>query len=905
MLAFAAVGCSKADLSVAPKQNTPSSLQVTAIDDNGNSVDSASVFFDGVLVGVTPYSKENIEPGLHSIRVSEAGFKLFTDQLVAIQGQRYIVEAMLTPIPVNEGELVISVNLDSVRVRVMDLSDGVVLETSDRISAYMLPPGMYKVTGEKEDLPRVEETAEVHSGQTTTVFLELQTPQNIPTLAFTIAEDTVKTGESINLHWESDGIQVIIDQGVGVRGPNGSERVVRTTPGMKIFTATAFSTTNETTEKKDTVYVFSEDVLPPTLRFEIDADTVEVGQQINLTWETDGFQVIIDQGVGTRGPSGTERISCSSPGLKIFTATAYGAANLTTQKKDTVFVVAGTKLPPTLMFEIDADTVKVGEQINLTWDTDGYQVIIDQGVGTRGPKGTERIVCNTPGLKFFTATAYNTANLTTQKKDSVFVVAETGMPPTLNFEVIQDTITVGEQVAIEWHSNADHVIIDQGVGLRGPNGSDRITCPTPGLKIFTAIAYGSTNLTTEKKDSVYVKARSATPPTLEFKILQDTVKLGEPIDLEWLSDGQQVIIDQGVGVRGPQGSDRIVCPAPGLKVFTATAFSEAGLTTVKKDTVFILAEVPEPPTLAFEVLQDSVEVEQAAQLRWETNGLQVFIDQGVGSRGPSGTEEVVFHSPGLKIFTAVAFGEGNLSTTSKDSIYVKEAPLPPNPVVMLSTTRQVTVNKPATITWQTQNADYVTVDLVNNPALEGNVQVTFTSPGFRFVTATAFNQSGWTSVTDTIEVVDLVIEPPVNDILIPASVSVRADRGEEGMVQRAAGLFDIQKAGRYRLHAEVWYNSGDAQLNESYYVDLEDGTGNTKHPIDRNAGVNRVVPDDPGDPHTISRNSGTFNLEPGAHIINVYHYAKIASTYPRFINGQISGAESVKILGFRLVFLGD
>ncbi len=821
-LALFATACSKADPPLGPTANSPTRLTVTAIDEQGHAVDSAEVFFDGTQVGSTPYSAENIEPGLHSVRVSREGFRVFTNQLVAIQGQRYAVEALLTQIAPSEGQLVVSVSTDSVRVLVRKNVTDVVIDTFDRVSAHLLPPGMYTVSGEKAGYPTVEETVEIFASQTTTVFLQLQTPQTPPTLDFAIAEDTVRVGQAINLDWQSNGVRVIIDQGIGVRGPNGSERVVCSTPGRKIFTATAFSAQNVPTAKKDTVYVLSEDVQPPTLTFAISRDTVDVGATFELTWESNGHQVIIDQGVGTRGPSGSERVACDTPGLKVYTATAYGAENLTTQKRDTVYVRA-----------------------------------------------------------------------------------KAGTPPALSFAVTQDTIEVGEQAELKWQSNATHVIIDQGIGTRGPNGRELVTCATAGWKVFTATAYGENNLTTERSDSLFVRQRVLVPPTLHFEILQDTVKLGEAIDLAWLSNGKRVIIDQGVGVRAPQGNEKVVCPAPGLKIFTATAFGDGSLTTVRKDTVFILAESAEPPTLTFDVVKDTVELGQPAVVNWSSDGQQVFIDQGIGSRGPVGTEEVTFQSLGMKIFTATAFGDANLRTTRRDSIYVKEAPLPPNPLIMLSTTRLVTVNTPATITWHSQNADYVVVDHVNNAGRAGSVEVTFSSPGIRFITATAFNERGWSSATDTIEVVEPVVDPPVDDILVSASVSVRADRGLDGMVQRAAGIFDAPKDGRYRLEAEVWYNSGDAQRNESYYADIEDGIGDTKHPIDRNAGNNRVVPDDPGEPHTRTRGSGIFRLNEGAHMINVYHYALIASTYPRFLNGQISGAESVKIIGFRLVYLGE
>lgn len=567
-----ALGCSKAQLPLTSDANT--SIEVTAISSSGEDIDSAQVFLNGDLVGLTPFQQENLQPGLLSLRVAKTGFQFFTKQLLISEGQFYSVEAVLKAMPSNEGELLVSTNRDSVFVTVQNANHDVVVETYDRISAHVLPAGTYTVSGEKAGFPKVVKAADVAATKTTTVNLDLMA------------------------------------------------------------------------ENQDE--------------------------------------------------------------------------------------------PPTLEFSIAEDTVKLGEAFNLKWNSDGYQVIIDQGVG-----------------------------------------------------------------------------------LRGPNGSEKLTCPTSGLKVFTATAYGEGNLTTAKKDSVYIVPKSSNPPSLEFSVAQDSVMFGEPVLIQWNSDGYQVAIDHGVGVRGPIGN-----------------------------------------------------------------------------------EEVYFKNPGKKVFTATAYGEDNLLTTRKDSVFVKEAPTPSLPVVMLSTTRMVTVNTPATITWHSQNADYIVVDYVNHPDVQGTAEVTFSTPGIRIVTATAFNEAGYASTSDTIEVVEPHVEP-VEDIILPAQSSVRADKGEAGYYDRNAAHFDVKTAGKYRLFAEVWYNSGDSQLNESFYIEIRDEANNVNLPRDPNAGIHFVVPDDPGEPHTLTRACGVFRLTSGHHEIDVIHYAKIANQYPQFLNGPIEGPESVKVLGFKLVYLEE
>jgi len=336
-------------------------------------------------------------------------------------------------------------------------------------------------------------------------------------------------------------------------------------------------------------------------------------------------------------------------------------------------------------------------------------------------------------------------------------------------------------------------------------------------------------------------------------------------------------------------------------------FSELVEVLSGKETV-VQIELSSPPadapSLSFSVASDTVEYGEAVLIEWQSNGFQVIIDQGVGTRGPVGSEEVIFANPGKKVFTATAYGQDNLLTIKQDSILVKEAAAPILPVIMLSATSQITVNASAKITWFSQNADYLVVDYVDNPDSQGSKEISFSTPGLRIVTATAYNQTGYVSATDTIEVVEPEVTS-VDDIIILVKIGVRADKGESGMVKRDAGIFEIESSGKYKIVTEVWYNSGDSQLNESFYLQIRDGDGKISLPQNPNAGIYNVVPDDPGAPHTASRESGVFELSQGTHAIDVLHYAKISNYYPQFLNGPITGPESVKILGFRLVYLGN
>jgi len=135
----------------------------------------------------------------------------------------------------------------------------------------------------------------------------------------------------------------------------------------------------------------------------------------------------------------------------------------------------------------------------------------------------------------------------------------------------------------------------------------------------------------------------------------------------------------------------------------------------------------------------------------------------------------------------------------------------------------------------------------------------------------------------------------IQDFLFEVTVGVRADIGEEEMHADVVDV-NIQIPGYYRIIPKVLYNSGDEQKNESFYLTVLSPSGTISTPVDSNAGPYKVVPDDPGPPHAAWRDAGLFYLPGGVNTIKMHHYALIADQYPQFLNGPISGPESVEIV---------
>ncbi len=139
------------------------------------------------------------------------------------------------------------------------------------------------------------------------------------------------------------------------------------------------------------------------------------------------------------------------------------------------------------------------------------------------------------------------------------------------------------------------------------------------------------------------------------------------------------------------------------------------------------------------------------------------------------------------------------------------------------------------------------------------------------------------------------------EVTVPTPVGIRADQGEarfHGLV----GQVTIPSTGEYRINAKEWLNSGDAQRNESFFLNLKSSAGVTISPLDPNAGTEKVVPDIPGPASYHWRDCGLFALSAGTYAIWVHHYSVISNQYPQFLNEPISAnPQSVRIVDSVLV----
>ncbi|MEE4312063.1 MAG: hypothetical protein V2J62_09370, partial [candidate division KSB1 bacterium] len=142
-------------------------------------------------------------------------------------------------------------------------------------------------------------------------------------------------------------------------------------------------------------------------------------------------------------------------------------------------------------------------------------------------------------------------------------------------------------------------------------------------------------------------------------------------------------------------------------------------------------------------------------------------------------------------------------------------------------------------------------------------------------------------------------------IVLPETTGVQAiQNGWDGAVRAEVIDTTLQVAGYYHFFPKVLYNSGNEQTNESFYLLAYSADGDSIYPEDANAGKFKVVEDDSlPNRHTNVRDAGIFLLPLGRNRLQLNHYDLIDHIYPQFLNGPMTGTQSVKFPDMIGVFI--
>ncbi|MBN2089342.1 PEGA domain-containing protein [candidate division KSB1 bacterium] len=392
----------------------------------------------------------------------------------------------------------------------------------------------------------------------------------------------------------------------------------------------------------------------------------------------------------------------------------------------------------------------------------------------------------------------------------------------------------------------------------------------------------------------------AQSPQISIEV-PDSVMVNHPVLVKWQSENATRVDIDYIDNPGLNGKREIIFTTAGKRIINATAYNNSTSTSAA-DTVVVYSPAPVNPvlpTLTFSVTPKVVNAGEPVNVQWQTDGTQVIIDQGIGIRGREGNDEKIFSTPGMKIFTAIAYSKEGLTRTAKDSVYVKRV-VGQLPEITLQVIDSALVNDPIQLIWQSINAQRVDIDYLGSVGLNGKSEIHFDTPGKRIITATAYNANGQKSVQDTV-----IIYLKTDPIHVACGYKIGAFHPTIKPIEKNAAKIAINQPGRYKVVANVEYDSGDEQKNESFYLAIRNNDETVKWPFDPNVGQFKVVADDPGPAHTANREAGIFYFSSGMNTFELYHYVTISQQYPQFVVGSsITGAESLRILSFEIQYLG-
>jgi hypothetical protein len=274
--------------------------------------------------------------------------------------------------------------------------------------------------------------------------------------------------------------------------------------------------------------------------------------------------------------------------------------------------------------------------------------------------------------------------------DDVFLRA---LPASAEFTASRTTIAAGESVTLTWATiSAPQVSIDHGIGSKSRTGS--VSMSPSATTTYTLTATGPVG-TVSKQVTITV----VPPPSVIFTVTPDTIAAGGTATLAWTSaNAASVTIDQGIGAQSLNGS-RPVSPSA-TTTYTLTATGTGGTTTRQAT----LTVTPPKPVISFTASRRTIAEGEETTLSWQvTNATSISINQGIGSRGLTGSVRVAPLS--TTTYRLTASGPGG-SVSDDLTITVLAPPV----IVFTATPATISRGQAALLTWNVMGATLVMID---------------------------------------------------------------------------------------------------------------------------------------------------------------------------------------------------
>ena len=412
---------------------------------------------------------------------------------------------------------------------------------------------------------------------TATVTVTNTPPPPAPVCTLVANPSTIQQGNTSTLTWTTqNATSFSINQGIGAVTPvSGGTRNVGP---LVTTTYTGTATGAGGTVNCAATITVTELPPPPALVCTLTATptAIQTGGSSVLSWTTENATTfVINQSIGNATPVSAGTRSVSPVVTTTYTGTASGPGG-TVHCTATVTV---TPVPPAPVCTLVANPVAVqlGGSSTLTWTTQNATTFsIDQGINTVIPtEGGSRLV--TPSVTTtYTGTATG-AGGTAHCTASVTVTSNPPpTPPICTLVANPSAIQTGGTSSLTWTTqHATTFTIDQGINAVTPvsGGTQSVTPANTTTYTGTATGPGGTTTCTA---TVTV---TPTPPPAQCVLTASpsSVTKGSTSTLSWSGTNiASVIIDQGIGAKGPTGTVNVTPDS--TTTYTGTFTSTTGQT---------------------------------------------------------------------------------------------------------------------------------------------------------------------------------------------------------------------------------------------------------------------------------------------------------------------------------------
>ncbi|MBK9166365.1 MAG: OmpA family protein [Bryobacterales bacterium] len=309
----------------------------------------------------------------------------------------------------------------------------------------------------------------------------------------------------------------------------------------------------------------------------------------------------------------------------------------------------------------------------------------------------------------------------------------------------------GDPLTYEWRQIAGPSVSIAGMSearatftaAEGQSYSFRLTVRDPGGLTGTARATVSTRT-------------SVQPRILRFNAQPNVIRAGQTTTLIWQVENAESVEITGLGNVDPQSGTSTITPDQ-TTTYRLTARNQSGEIS---ETITVAVEREGPRILRFLATPATILPGEASTLAWETENADSVEILGIGTVRPDGATTV---SPAsTTTYTLIARSRfGEVTTTATVQVIPGQAP---RIIRFAATPVEILPTEQASLVWQVENADEVTISGIGRVEATGTSTVSPTAN--TTYTITARNAQGEVSSTAVVGVIapvrilDFVADPP-------------------------------------------------------------------------------------------------------------------------------------------------